>query len=470
MIGMGKTSPGICMNGCMHKFSILQVSTRDIAGGAEKIARDLFKAYEKTNHGSWLAVGHKSSSDSHIIEIPRNPHSVPWAKICWLLHGRLIRIEHLLPAAGKMCAWLRIIAQGIPEIERELGLEDFNFPPTRHLLRLIPEKPNILHCHNLHGNYFDLRTLPKLSAKTPTILTLHDQWLLGGHCAHSFSCNKWRSGCGECPDIGSYQAIRRDASSRNWKRKRKIYARSRLYIAAPSKWLMDRVDQSMLAPGAVEKRIIPHGVDLSVFHPIDKQNARAQLNLPLDVDIVLFVANRMRKNIYKDYDTIHQALSLVSHKKQDKCLMFMALGEDAPKNYIDKTAIHFIPYQSDAAVVANYYQAADIYLHAAKADTFPNTILEALACGTPVIATAVGGISEQIIDGISGFLIQQGDSSAMADCIITLLKNTELRISMGKAAAEDAKLRFDFASTASKYLDWYDEILSSEVRRNEPST
>ena len=454
-----------------HPLAILQISTCDIGGGAEKIAWDLFKAYAALGHDSWLAVGSNLSHDSHVFEIPKPPQSAPWAWLCWLLHGRFIRAEHLFPAAGKICFWLRIIAQGLPEIkrelDRELGREDFNFPHSRAVLSLIPKTPDILHCHNLHGSYFDLRVLPSLSAQAPTLLTLHDQWLLGGHCAHSFACSKWRSGCGRCPDVSTYQAISRDATSKNWKRKKKIYSRSRLYIAAPSKWLMDRIDQSMLAASAVEKRIIPNGVDLSIFHPADKQKARTQLHLPLDADIVLFVANRMRKNIYKDYDTIHQALSLVSEKKQKRGLLFMALGEDAPENSLDKAAIQYIPYQKDSATVALYYQAADIYLHAAKADTFPNTILEALACGTPVIATAVGGIPEQITDGTNGFLVQQGDSRAMADCLIRLLEDTDLRISLGKAAAEDAKCRFDFTSTASNYLEWYDEILNRCGRKNE---
>jgi glycosyltransferase involved in cell wall biosynthesis len=207
------------------RIRILQVSTVDIGGGAEKVAWTLFKAYEALGYDSWLAAGRKYSHDAHVIEIPAPPQSAPWARLCWLLHGRFSRVSQLFTAAERICYWLRIIAQGTPaikrEIAKELGREDFDFPSTRDLLRLPPEKPDILHCHNLHGGYFDLRELPKLSRQLPTIITLHDEWLLSGHCAYTFTCNRWRSGCGSCPDVSIYPGIRRDATAYNWQCKKK---------------------------------------------------------------------------------------------------------------------------------------------------------------------------------------------------------------------------------------------------------
>ena len=447
-------------------MNILQVSTYDCAGGAEKVAWDLFKTYQKRGHGSWLAVGRKNVRDPHVLEIPRLPQSVPWARLCWLLHGRLVRIGTRVRSVSRLCEWLRIMAQGIPEIERELGREDFNFSGTGQLLQLLPQRPDILHAHNLHKDYFDLRMLPKLSYQLPTVITLHDEWLLSGHCASTFTCDRWRTGCGSCPDLSIYPSIRRDATACNWKRKKGIYSRSRLYIATPSKWLMDRVEQSMLVAGIVEKRIIPNGVDISLFHPEDKQKAKAQLNLPQDIDIVLFVANQIRKNIFKDYATIHQAITIVSQKKQNRRLLFLALGEEAPEEYAGNAVIRFIPYQSDPAVVANYYQAADIYLHATKADSFSNTVLEARACGTPVIATSVGGIPEQIIDGVTGFLVAPGGSMEMSDKIAYLLNSPEARLRMGQAAAEDVKARFSLDQQASAYLDWYNDMVNRWPKRN----
>src|SRR3990172_6801419 len=84
------------------------------------------------------------------------------------------------------------------------GREDFNFPGTAALLELPGRTPDALHLHNLHGGYFDLRALPALTARVPAVLSLHDAWLLSGHCAHSFDCGRWETGCGECPALWIY--------------------------------------------------------------------------------------------------------------------------------------------------------------------------------------------------------------------------------------------------------------------------
>lgn len=442
-----------------RSLRILQVSTCDIAGGAEKVAWSLFQAYRQRGYASWLAVGYKRSEDPDVFEIPRLRQSVPWARPCWILHGRLAPLENRVRGIWRLRYWLRTLAGGRPALERELGREDFHFPGSRRLLQLPPERPDVVHAHNLHGDYFDLRFLSRLSHQVPVILTLHDAWLLSGHCAHSFECERWRTGCGQCPDLFIYPAIRRDATAYNWRRKGDIYRRSRLYIATPSHWLMDKVRQSMLARAIVEARVIPHGIDLSLFRPGSRQGARAELELPQNVDVFLFTANSIRHNIWKDYATMREALTRVAETQEKKQILFLALGEDAPSERIGCAEIRFIPYQRDPKIVASYYQAADVYVHAARADTFPNTVLEALACGIPVVATAVGGIPEQVEDGVTGFLTPMGDSEMMADRIVRLLTDHDRRRQMGARAAEIAQKRFDLNRQADEYLAWYQEIL-----------
>jgi glycosyltransferase involved in cell wall biosynthesis len=131
-----------------------------------------------------------------------------------------------------------------------------------------------------------------------------------------------------------------------------------------------------------------------------------------------------------------------------------------------------VPYQKDPKRVAQYYQAADLYLHAAHADTFPTTILEALACGTPVVATAVGGIPEQIkslsannaTNGhppheATGILVPPRDATAMAIAIEQLLADTSLLRQLGENAAVDARMRFGLEQQVDAYLNWYQEII-----------
>ena len=342
------------------------------------------------------------------------------------------------------------------------------------MLDLPADRPDVLHCHNLHSEYFDLRALAGLSRQIPTIVTLHDAWLLSGHCAHTMDCEKWRTGCGDCPDLTIYPAISRDATNYNWIRKQEIYARSRLYLSTPCVWLMRQVEDSMLSPAVVEKRVIPNGVPLSVFHPGDRERARARLGIPQDSRVLLFTADGVRGNRFKDYRMMRTAVALAAEQLQGESVLFLALGEEGLPERAGGAEIRFVPYQSDADTVADHHRSADVYLHAAHADTFPNAILEALACGTPVIATATAGIPEQVkglclpgavsdVGGFSdseatGLLIGTGDAAAMSAGIIQLLEDSSLRECLGRNAARDARDRFGLERVVDDYLRWYREL------------
>jgi glycosyltransferase involved in cell wall biosynthesis len=222
---------------------------------------------------------------------------------------------------------------------------------------------------------------------------------------------------------------------------------------------MHKVEQSMLARAMVDARVVPNGVDLSVVRPADKARARAELKIPAAMRVVLFAATALRENIWKDYRTVREAVSLAVSRLPAESIMFLALGQDGPEERIGPAVLRFIPFQREPKVVASYYQASDVYVHGARADTFPNTVLEAQACGVPTVATAVGGIPEQIEDGRSGFLVSVGDAPGLAERLTRLLSDASLREHVGAQGAEDARRRFDLNGQADAYLDWYEEAL-----------
>jgi glycosyltransferase involved in cell wall biosynthesis len=330
----------------------------------------------------------------------------------------------------------------------------------------------LLHAHNLHGSYFDLRALPHLSQAWPFFVTLHDAWMLSGHCAHSFNCDRWITGCGNCPDLTIYPAIQRDATAFNWQRKRSLYARSRLYLATPSRWLLDKVERSMLVPALSEARVIPNGVDTSVFKPADRNAARTALNLPQESAILLFAARGIRTKKWRDYQLMHSAVEQVASVYKDRKVLFIALGEAGPRSTHAGADIRFVPYIDQPETVALYYQSADLYLHAARVDNFPTTILESFACGTPVVATRVGGIPEQVraLSGIgdslgkndqntaTGALVEPGNLVQLTRSILELIRNKDLRFQLGRNAEIDAASRFDLQRQVSTYLDWYCDV------------
>jgi glycosyltransferase involved in cell wall biosynthesis len=429
-------------------LKILQVNTSDIGGGAENVAWNLFNSYRDKGYNSKLAVGFKRTDDQDVIGIPNREFSSHLERL-WLSASIKFKLP-ILKSLGNPYRYLKII----------LGREDFEFPGTSELLNLITATPDILHCHNLHGNYFDLRLLPQLCKKLPTILTLHDAWMLSGHCAHSFNCDLWKIGCGNCPDLTIYPAIRRDATASNWKTKNEIFTQSQLYISTPCQWLMDKVKDSILANAVIESRIIPNGVNLEIFKPYDQVATREKLGLPKNAKILLFTANSIRKNVFKDFITMRSAVYKLATSFGRSDLIFIALGESERSIKIGPAKVLFIPYQRDPTIVSHYYQAADVYIHAANADTFPNTILESLACGTPTVATRVGGITEQIEDGVTGFLTTPNDADEMALLIEELLSDEDLSEDMGAKAVQTAQERFDIKQQVESYLNWYKEILA----------
>ena len=443
----------------VESLQILQINTTDKYGGAAEIAWNLFKAYQELGHHSHLAVGYRRSIDPEVIQIP-NIGSNPWTDFWLKASASSKKFSRTSSVAGYLEKLLRMIGDPRLFVEYLNGWEDFEYPGTSHILEIIKTKQNIIHCHNLHGSYFDLREISNLCINTPLVLTLHDAWMLSGHCAHSFGCDLWKQGCGNCPDLNIYPALRQDATAFNWQRKREIYLQSHLYVTTPCQWLMDKVMQSTLAPAIIESRVIPNGVNLKVFKTYDQMAARAELGLPKKAKIILFAADGIRKNIWKDYETMQAAVSKVAKSLNRSDLIFIALGESVRKIKIGQVELRFIPYQKDPLIVSRYYQAADAYIHAARVDTFPNTILEALACGTPVVATSVGGIPEQIEHGKTGFLTLPTDANDMALRIKQLLTDRDMAEEMGGQAAKSARSRFDLVQQAEEYINWYKKILA----------
>lgn len=444
---------------------IMQVNLWDDRGGAAQVASNLHRSYRTRGLVSRMAVGRKFGADPDVFVIQHEPY---WPAPARLLRnvGRRLEAQSqrgprigLGRLGGLLISWTELSRRGA--VRR--GREDFCAPGAAHLLDAFPEPFDVLHLHNLHKDwqstrqYFDLRTLPTFSARMPALITLHDAWLLSGHCAHSMDCERWLIGCGQCPYLDIYPAIRKDATAYNWQRKKKIFSHSRLHVATPSRWLMEKVERSMLAVGMASARVIPNGVDLTVFQPGSED--RHTLGLPTDALILLFATDGIRTNKMKDFETLRGAIAQVAGHRSK--VVFVALGEAGGAEQVRQAEIRFVPYEKDIRRVAAYYRAADVYLHAARADTFPNSVIEALACGTPVIATRVGGIPEQVNEGRTGFLIDAGDATAMAEKIEILLRDAELRQRMGRAAALDAQARFDLNLQVDAYLAWYQEIQRS---------
>jgi glycosyltransferase involved in cell wall biosynthesis len=395
--------------------SVLQVNSSDIGGGAEVVSLSLHRAYRTRGHDAYFAVGLARSGEDGVVQIGAGRSR----------RSRALRDPGVLLDVAR-------------------GREDFRFPASHRVLELAPRSPDVLHLHNLHGGYFDLRVLPELSARQPTVVTMHDEWLYTGHCAYTLDSERWLEGCGSCPHLDSYPALRVDGTAENWRRKAALYERSRLHVVCPSAWLLERAQRSMLAPAMASARVIPNGIDVGTFVS-ERRDERTE-------PVILFAAQGALTNPYKDFETLRSALELL----RDRRLLAVALGEAGPEQQIGGVTLRSEPFQTRDEV-ANRLRRVDLYVHATRADNHPLAVLEALASGIAVIASRVGGIPEQLTEE-TGVLVEPGDPQSLAAAISGLLDDPDRRARMGSAAAADARARFSLDRQVDAYLDLYAEL------------
>jgi glycosyltransferase involved in cell wall biosynthesis len=368
-----------------------------------------------------------------------------------LTQGSLDRNYSVLP---NIFRFFTLFSEPIRFLQNAMGREDFNFPGTNQLSKIFGHEPDLIHAHNLHSDFFDLRKLPYYSNKYPFFITLHDCWPFTGHCCHFFDCDKWKKSCGKCPDINIPISLKRDGTKPNLHLKRKVYSNSQIHIATPSNWLARQVEHSVLRPAVKSLTVIPNGVDQKVFAPANKNEVRKTLNIPNSEFVISFSCNSPSQNPWKNYKLVEQVMQIIVNSNKIRNITFLIMGEDGNSTVEKHVSLKKLGWLQDKNDVASVYQASDLYLHATKADTYPNAILEAMSCGTPVIASDIGGIPEQISDQVDGMILPnqpQIFASAISEVILDEHKlNRFARNSLKKA-----RKYFNEIDMISNYHDWY---------------
>ncbi|MBI3843870.1 MAG: glycosyltransferase [Planctomycetes bacterium] len=316
---------------------------------------------------------------------------------------------------------------------------------------------DVLHVQSIHSNYFSYLALPMLTARKPTIFTLHDLWSFTGHCAVAYGCERWETGCGHCPHLDAHPSVRRDATRLEWTLKNWTYAHSRMTIVVPSRWLYDLASRSMLRRFPI--RLVPHGVDIDVFRPLSKLECRDRLGIPRDRNVLLFSAPDVRLP-WKGADLLEPSLRQLPPALRSNCSLVVLgrhAGSIAALLGIPVIDLGFVERDEEKAIA---YSAADVFVSPSRAETFGLAILESLACGTPVAAFRTGGIPDLVRAGQNGWLAEGENAGDLGMAIRRLLEDRSTRETMSRAARDIVLEEFSLELQVTRHVDLYREILA----------
>lgn len=315
---------------------------------------------------------------------------------------------------------------------------------------------DVVNLQLIHGApFFSLLDLPRLTRNKRVVLSVHDMFLMTGHCIYPMACERWKSGCGACPDLGLPFQMSRDTSSRNWKLKRWAFDHSNLDIVVGSAWQEEHVSQSPLL-SRFRRHMIPYGVDTRVFKPGDKKEARRRLGLPEDAHVIAFRSAPFHRN-YKGTEHIQQALRLFRPRRPTVLMTFDTVG--GLDDLRDKYQFHELGWVTDGEKIAEGLQAADIFLMPSTAEAFGLMAIESMACGTPPIVFDGTALPDTIGGPNCGAIVPQGDAVALAQAIEDCLDNPERLERYRHAGLNHATSKHGFDAYARGYLDLYQELV-----------
>ncbi len=315
--------------------------------------------------------------------------------------------------------------------------------------------PDIIHLHWI-SNFISPWTLHQIAKlNIPVTWTLHDTWAFTGGC-HYGKCTKWLSNCTQCPMLKTFSGF--DIPHAQWKAKHSAYANLQPHIVTPSLEMKQKTRQSSL----LKKLSIthtPNTLDTEIFYPINKQNARQELNLDTQVKYILFGAMSATSNYNKGYDLLQMALQYIPNASNTHCLIFGASeGESL------SLPATFLGRLNDPKTIALAYAAADVFVCPSREESFSQTTLESLACGTPVVGFGIGGIPDMITHQKNGYIAPPYDTKDLANGITYVLEDEARRERMCKAARETVEERYSYPIVAKQYIQLYEDILAKHKR------
>ncbi len=419
-------------------LNALLLSIADGGGGAARSAYRLHQGLCKTDIDSRLLVQARVTDDPTVIT-----HQSKIDK----------GLASLRPAVNSLP--LKLFTQA------DSKTYSLQWLPDRVAAKVNQINPEVINLHWICDGFLSIETLPKF--KRPLVWTLHDMWPFTGGCHYSGDCDRYTDHCGHCPQLGSVKSS--DFSSWVWQRKKKAFNALDLTLVTPSQWLADCSQSSPLFKD-YRIEVIPNGLDLQIYKPIDSQLARQILNLPQDKKLILFGAIQATSDRRKGFHLLQPALQRLKQLQNIEDTHIVIMGASAPIQPINLGfETHYLGTLKDDYSLALAYAAADVFVGPSLQDNLPNTVLEAIACGTPCIAFNIGGMPDLIGHQRNGYLAQPFEIEDLAQGIDWILRDPVRWQELSEFSRTKAEQEFTLELQASRYRELFHELVESSRER-----
>lgn len=413
-----------------RKPKILIIGTTDCKGGAASVGWNIGETLRSRGYSVKYIVGFKFSGSTHVHELKK-----PW------LTSTLEKYlpYHFTGIYRHFCSF--ILAN---DIGRGAGSEILDHAWYKDA--------DIILCQNLHGSYFKLETLSRMSQNKKVFWTLHDMWAISGNCVYTDDPEVWKSGTRAKVSIMEYPPMLWNNAKYLWSKKRDIYRNSpTLFIIVPSKWLGDKVKESILKDKRLS--VIYNGINTDTFKPGDKIQLREKYGLPQNVRIVSFVAQGGGYDPRKGWNYIED---IARSYEADPSVLFMCIGGGKS---VQVNNILYVPNISDKKILSEHYALSDAFLFTSLAENCPLVVLEAMSCGLPVVSFDVGGVPELVGHKKNGYISKYKDDIELSLGLkwVLGLSSKELdKISKSNRSEIQSKYSID------KMVDAYENLFTTE--------
>jgi len=419
-------------------MKVLNVCTNDIKGGAARAAYRIHSGLKKIGVGSIMFVKNKASFDSSVITCSGYGR------------GLLGKISFYVDAIAYFYL-MRIKNIKNPVLHSIALFSNFNKKQVERI------NPDIVNLHWICAGFMKPRDLIKI--KKPIVWTLHDMWAFCGAEHYVGKCERYINGY--LPNNRAEGESSFDFNRWIWNKKKRAWKDlDNISIITPSNWLAECARKSILFRN-YRINVIPNGIDIEIFKPINKKTAREKLGLPLDKKFILFGAMSATSDPRKGFEYLEKALKLIDFKKKDD-VEIIVFGSNGSTEGMLPFPTHYLGNVNDDDLLVIIYSAADVMVIPSLEDNLPNTIMESISCGTPCVGFNLGGIPDMIDHKLNGYLAKPLDSNDLARGIEWVLEDKLRWENLSKNARKKVEENFSIKIVAKKYEDLYKNILENK--------